>query len=108
MHTLTQLPIFRVSFFTYSSHSIGTLFFLNNLIQKNSNLEVLNLSWNGFGMEGCHELGKALKVNAAITDLDLAANRVNYDCFKLILRGLKKNKTVRKLRVRLLRFISNE
>ncbi|WAQ99763.1 LR74A-like protein, partial [Mya arenaria] len=66
---------------------------------NNSTLETLNLSWNGFGLEGCHELGKALKVNRSITDLDLSANRVNFDCFKLILRGLKRNNSVITLKI---------
>ena len=59
----------------------------------------MRLSWNGFGLEGCHEMGKTLKINRSLTELDLASNRVNFDAFKLLLRGLVKNKTLKTLKV---------
>ncbi|KAH3839944.1 hypothetical protein DPMN_113384 [Dreissena polymorpha] len=67
--------------------------------QANTGLDTLNLSWNGLGLEGCHELGKALKVNQALTDLDLSSNRINFDAFKLVMRGLRKNKHIETLKV---------
>ena len=69
------------------------------LFQSNTEIQSLNLSWNGFGMEGCHEMGKALTVNKSLTELDLSSNRVCFDAFRLLLQGLVQNTTVRILKV---------
>lgn len=61
----------------------------------------LNLSWNGFGMEGCHEMGKSLLRNRTLTSLDLSANRVSFDAFRQLLRGVVHNKVLKVLKVRL-------
>lgn len=62
-------------------------------------MKSLILSWNGFGMEGCHEMGKALMTNRTLTELDLASNRVSYDAFRQLLRGLVRNKHLLSLKV---------
>ena len=67
--------------------------------QSNTDLQSLNLSWNGFGMEGCHEMGKVLKVNKSLTELDLSSNRVCFDAFRLLLQGLLQNTTLTVLKV---------
>ena len=67
--------------------------------QSNTELQSLNLSWNGFGMEGCHEMGKTLKTNKSLTELDLSSNRVCFDAFRLLLQGLVNNTTLQILKV---------
>lgn len=59
----------------------------------------LDLSWNGFGMEGCHEMGKSLLRNRTLTHLDLSANRVSFDAFRQLLRGVVHNKVLKVLKV---------
>ena len=34
-------------------------------------IKKLNLSWNGFGVEGCKELGKALMENTTLEELHI-------------------------------------
>jgi hypothetical protein len=62
-------------------------------------LTSLDLSWNGFGMEGCHEMGKSLLRNRTLTYLDLSANRVSFDAFRQLLRGVTHNKILKVLKV---------
>jgi len=31
----------------------------------------LNISWNGFGVDGCRELGRALGENSTLEEIDL-------------------------------------
>lgn len=50
-------------------------------------------------------MGKTLKVNRSLLELDLSSNRVSYDAFKLLQRGLVKNKTLRALKVSLLNIV---
>jgi Ran GTPase-activating protein (RanGAP) involved in mRNA processing and transport len=71
-------------------------------LQNNDTLESINVAWNGFGMEGCHEMGKALLKNKSLRELDLSSNRVSLDAFRQLLRGVGKNKTLKVLRVRIL------
>ena len=39
--------------------------------QENTYLKILNLSWNGFGDDGCYAISEALKVNTTLEELDL-------------------------------------
>ena len=39
--------------------------------QENVYLKILNLSWNGFGDDGCYAISEALKVNTTLEELDL-------------------------------------
>lgn len=41
-------------------------------LQQNGLLQVLNLSWNGFSLEGAKALGEALKVNSTLEQLDIS------------------------------------
>jgi Ran GTPase-activating protein (RanGAP) involved in mRNA processing and transport len=41
------------------------------ILQKNLTLEVLDVSWNGFGERGMKELQNALKINKRLRVLDL-------------------------------------
>lgn len=41
-------------------------------VQVNTTLEVLDLSWNGFGLEGAIALQKALQVNTSLRVLDIS------------------------------------
>lgn len=77
-----------------SRHMFFTLF------QKNTNLEVLDLSWNGLYIQGAGRIGLALTKNQTLKDLDLSCNRLSEVCLGEFLKGLSKNTTLQKLRVR--------
>ena len=47
------------------------LFLLSCILQKNQTLEVLDVSWNGFGERGMKELQNSLKINKRLRVLDL-------------------------------------
>ena len=72
--------------------------------QNNKTLRQLNLSWNGFGFEGCAALAEMLEVNCVLKDLDLTNNRIHPPALIALLRGLTRNSTLRKLNVRLAKF----
>lgn len=57
-------------------------------------------------MEGCHEMGKSLLRNRTLTHLDLSANRVSFDAFRQLLRGVVHNKVLKVLKVRKWKFLS--
>ena len=59
----------------------------------------MDLSWNGFAMEGCRSMGEALKNNITLRELDISNSRVNFACLAELLKGLKENKSLEILRV---------
>lgn len=65
----------------------------------NTCLKKLNVSWNGFYLEGCKAISKALEINKTLQELDLSANRIDKECLDKLLTGLKKNKTLVVLKV---------
>ncbi|XP_041357811.1 leucine-rich repeat-containing protein 74A-like [Gigantopelta aegis] len=65
----------------------------------NSGVTVLNLAWNGFYLDGCKEMGKALERNKTLQDLDLSSNRINKQCLDELWKGLKKNSTLKILKL---------
>ncbi|CAH1800621.1 unnamed protein product [Owenia fusiformis] len=65
----------------------------------NSNLESVNLSWNGLYLDGSIELCKLLKHNIILEHLDISCNRINKDCLVEILKGLKKNTSLKTLKI---------
>ena len=69
--------------------------------QKNSNLRTLNISWNGFGFEGCAALGLALRENNTLEDLNIACNRIHPPALYELLKGVVGNKSLLKLKVSL-------
>ena len=48
-----------------------TFYHSKHLLQNNIMIKRLNLSWNGFGVEGARELGKALMENTTLQELDV-------------------------------------
>lgn len=68
-------------------------------LQRNKSLLRLNLSWNGFGFEGCVALAEMLKSNNILTELDLTNNRIHPPALIALIRGLAQNKTLKLLNV---------
>lgn len=68
-------------------------------LQRNKSLLRLNLSWNGFGFEGCVALAEMLKSNNILTELDLTNNRIHPPALIALMRGLVHNKTLKLLNV---------
>ena len=83
------------------SHYVESAFKLVPLrcLQKNQTLMTLDISWNGFSLSGCKELGRALRKNTTLTDLNLSANRVTSDALLTLLDGLQYNQGLIKLTV---------
>ena len=69
------------------------------VLQKNDSLRVLRVAWNGWYLEGCRALGKALGTNSTLVELDLGCNRINKDCLAAFLKDFKRNTSVEKLLV---------
>ena len=68
-------------------------------LQKNSNLRVLDVSWNGFGFEGCAALGLALRENNTLEALNIACNRIHPPALYELLKGVIGNKSLLRLKV---------
>ena len=47
------------------------MYIVSSRKQENVYLKILNLSWNGFGDDGCYAISEALKVNTTLEELDL-------------------------------------
>ena len=65
----------------------------------NGGVKTLNISWNGFGKDGCSALGQALLGNVTLTELDVSCNRVDKQGVASLMRGLKGNEVLVTLRV---------
>lgn len=75
--------------------------------QDNSTLRILNLSWNGFYLEGCRALVRTLQLNTTLEVLDLSNNRINRECLGHLVKGLAKNTTLHSLIVSFLRWLES-
>ena len=69
--------------------------------QQNIGLRRVLLGWNGFHLDGCKVLMRALQHNVTLSELDLTANRVDMHALEYILKGLRKNEHLNVLKVRL-------
>lgn len=58
------------------------------------------MAWNGFHMEGCKALNKALVVNRTLNELNVSCNRIDKKCLDELLKGLIKNEGIEIFRVR--------
>ena len=67
--------------------------------QNNTGLLVLNLAWNGFHTPGGNALAKALGKNTTLEELDIASNRIDDELLGTLATGLKKNSTLKILKV---------
>jgi hypothetical protein len=69
------------------------------LRQKNGRLWKVDLSWNGFGFEGCVAMAATLKVNTTLHMLDLSNNRIHPPALFQLWQGVCANKTLSNLAV---------
>ena len=62
-------------------------------------LKKCNLAWNGFGPEGGVAIADVIANNAALLELDVSGNRLDYKTALAISRALRKNEELEVLRV---------
>jgi Ran GTPase-activating protein (RanGAP) involved in mRNA processing and transport len=81
---------------------------LNSFVhQNNLALEEIQLTSNQFGLEGCVALGECVRLNRKLKSLDLANNRLTYECIKPIAHALRTNSSLRSLNVSLFSYHSS-
>jgi len=68
-------------------------------IQENYGLKCMKLSMNGFGRPGAEALGKALKNNRTLIELNISHNRMPEIAAQDIAKGLQVNDNLKVLRV---------
>ena len=68
-------------------------------MQTNTTLTSFNVAWNGFYLDGCKALAKALQTNRTLQVLDLTCNRINRECLLELMRGVAASKTLTTLLV---------
>jgi hypothetical protein len=67
--------------------------------QTNSTLTCLDISWNGFHLDGCKAVRSMLAKNQSLQQLNLSCNRLDKECLNELIKGLCKNSTLQKLEV---------
>lgn len=67
--------------------------------QKNVAMKKLNISWNGFAVQGAKGLGRALVENRTLLQLDVSNNRLEAKAVGELLKGLKQNDSLDSLKV---------
>lgn len=72
----------------------------------NTYLEIVNLSWNGFSDMGAAALGEMLASNTELTELDISSNRISLEGTEHLAKGIKKNTTLRCLKVEFILLLS--
>jgi len=70
-------------------------------MKVNTTLTIVNLSYNGLSDNGAAALGRYVRVNPALRNLDVTNNRISAIGAKVFAAGLKKNERLDVLRVRL-------
>ena len=68
--------------------------------QENIRLLKVDLSWNGFGVDGAKALGATLAENGVLERLNLAGNRMSDVAIMHIATGLGRNEGLLELNVR--------
>lgn len=80
------------------SNDIGSkgLYVISQALKRNKTLLLLDVSRNSVGrrLEGLRELGKAMRLNEALTKLTLDGNRINSKGLKLLCAGIARNRTL--------------
>ena len=71
-----------------------------SIFQANDTLQKVDLSWNGFAVEGAEAINRLLGQNSTITDLDLTNNRFGDKSILKLLNGLKVNSGLQVLKVK--------
>ena len=69
------------------------------VLQENTILKTLNLSYNGLDTSGVSAVANSLRVNAVLTDIDLTACRINDIGLQTLTGALAVNEALRFLRV---------
>lgn len=69
------------------------------ILQRNISIISLNVSWNGFYLDGCRALMSALRSNKILEKLDLTCNRIDFECVQQLIKGINGNTTVTSLNV---------
>lgn len=64
------------------------------MMEKNTNLTVINLQYCEIGSEGAKFIGSMLEKNSYLTNLDLNSNCIGEEGAKAIGLGLEKNNTL--------------
>lgn len=81
------------------SQPVGSQICFILIAQANQSLLRVDLSWNGFGFEGCVALGDMLARNRTLKELDISSNRIHPPALLEVSRGLARNKTLQVLKV---------
>ena len=67
--------------------------------KRNYCITSLNLSWNGFGVEGAIALAELIRGNKYLRELDISHNRINWEGAIAIAKALKENDTLETLQI---------
>ena len=69
------------------------------VLQTNNTLMRLDLSWNGFGYDGCVALACMLRSNTSLLELNVESNRIHPPALFELVKGLVQNRTLELLKV---------
>ncbi len=70
------------------------------MLQMNTVLTRLDMSWNGLNYGGALALRQLLKSNESLKEIDASHNGINWEGALLISEGIQLNQTLQVLRVR--------
>jgi len=81
-------------------HDEGIELMANGLYKNggDTQLEELNLGWNGIGDEGCIQIGQMLETNSSLVKIGLGENDITSVGAKALLVALRSNDTLREIR----------
>lgn len=69
------------------------------MVQENSCLKVLDVSWNGLEDVGSEMIASAISANDVMVDLNISANRIGMKGLGLVLKALSGSKSIQSLNV---------
>lgn len=69
------------------------------MVQENSCLKVLDVSWNGLEDVGSEMIASAISANDVMVDLNISANRIGMKGLGLVLKALSSSKSIKSLNV---------
>jgi Ran GTPase-activating protein (RanGAP) involved in mRNA processing and transport len=78
--------------------------------QENIGLKHLDVSMNGFGIEGAQAIAEAIKINRTLLELDISRNRIPEAAGSVLGQSLKVNETMKVFKVnplKILQFFSS-
>ena len=68
-------------------------------LKANNSIQELNLSYNGFGLEGIIGISECIKYKTNFKSIDLSCTRLTYECAIHLANALKVNTTLNYLDV---------